>query len=83
MLDEPIAGVPLEDQNRILKVIRAINADGVTIVLVEHNMRVVMSACADILVINYGKRLAEGKPADVARNPEVIRAYLGGEAVHA
>ncbi|MES2051025.1 MAG: ABC transporter ATP-binding protein [Pseudomonadota bacterium] len=83
LLDEPIAGVPMEDQNRILKVIRAINADGVTIVLVEHNMRVVMSACADILVINYGKRLAEGKPADVARNPEVIRAYLGGEAVHA
>ncbi|RZL88760.1 MAG: ABC transporter ATP-binding protein [Variovorax sp.] len=83
LLDEPIAGVPLAEQNRILEVIRAINADGVTIVLVEHNMRVVMSACADILVMNYGKRLAEGNPAEVARNPEVIRAYLGGEAAHA
>ncbi len=83
LLDEPIAGVPLVEQNRILEVIRAINADGVTIVLVEHNMRVVMSACADILVVNYGKRLAEGDPAEVARNPEVIRAYLGGEVAHA
>ena len=83
LLDEPIAGVPLADQNRILDVIRAINANGVTILLVEHNMRVVMSACADILVVNYGKRLAEGKPVDVARNPDVIRAYLGGEMSHA
>ncbi|CAN5716005.1 hypothetical protein BH09PSE5_BH09PSE5_23960 [soil metagenome] len=79
LLDEPIAGVPLSEQNRVLQVIRDINATGVTIVLVEHNMRVVMSACADILVINYGKRLAEGDPASVARNPEVVRAYLGGE----
>jgi len=83
LLDEPIAGVPLSEQNRVLDVIRAINATGVTIVLVEHNMRVVMSACHDILVINYGKRLAEGDPAAVARNPEVVRAYLGGEVVHA
>ncbi|MEO8858857.1 MAG: ABC transporter ATP-binding protein [Burkholderiaceae bacterium] len=83
LLDEPIAGVPLEDQNRILEVIRGINAEGVTIVLVEHNMRVVMSACHDILVVNYGKRLAEGAPAEVARDPEVIRAYLGAEPIYA
>lgn len=83
LLDEPIAGVPLEDQNRILEVIRNINKEGVTIVLVEHNMRVVMSACHDILVMNYGKRLAEGTPAQVARDPQVIRAYLGAEASHA
>ena len=83
LLDEPIAGVPLADQNRILEVVRAINAEGVTIVLVEHNMRVVMSACHDILVVNHGKRLAEGTPAEMVRHPEVIRAYLGGEAQHA
>jgi branched-chain amino acid transport system ATP-binding protein len=83
LLDEPIAGVPLADQNRILDVIRAINGEGVTILLVEHNMRVVMSACEDILVVNYGRRLAEGKPAEVARNPDVISAYLGGDPSHA
>jgi branched-chain amino acid transport system ATP-binding protein len=82
LLDEPIAGVPLAEQNRILEVIRLINADGVTVVLVEHNMRVVMSACDEILVVNHGKRLAEGRPAEVARDPEVIRAYLGGEVAH-
>lgn len=83
LLDEPIAGVPLADQNRILDVVRAINADGVTIVLVEHNMRVVMSACHDILVVNHGKRLAEGSPAEMVRHPDVIQAYLGGQVHHA
>ncbi len=63
LLDEPIAGVPLAEQNRIVEVIRAVNARGVTIVLVEHNMRVVMGLCSDVLVVNYGKRLAEGDPA--------------------
>ncbi len=83
LLDEPIAGVPLADQDRIAQVIRQVNATGVTVVLVEHNMRVVMNLCADILVMNYGARLAEGEPASVARNPEVVAAYLGSEASHA
>jgi branched-chain amino acid transport system ATP-binding protein len=83
LLDEPIAGVPLAEQDRIVEVIRRVNAGGVTIVLVEHNMRVVMGVCADVLVINYGKRLAEGSPQVVARHPEVISAYLGPEAGHA
>lgn len=83
LLDEPIAGVPPADQNRIADVIRTVNASGVTIVLVEHNMRVVMNLCHDILVMNHGARLAEGEPASVARNPEVIAAYLGAGAVHA
>ena len=79
LLDEPMAGVPLAEQNRIVEVIRQVNASGVTIVLVEHNMRVVMSVCADILVMDHGRRLAEGDPAFVARHPDVVRAYLGGE----
>jgi len=83
LLDEPMAGVPLTEQNRIVEVIRQVNASGVTIVLVEHNMRVVMSVCADILVMDHGRRLAEGDPAFVARHPEVVRAYLGGEFEHA
>ena len=83
LLDEPIAGVPPADQARIADIIREVNGAGVTIVLVEHNMRVVMNLCADILVMNYGARLAEGEPAVVARDPDVIAAYLGPEARHA
>ena len=83
LLDEPIAGVPLEDQNRIVEVVRAINATGVTIVLVEHNMRVVMRLCDDILVMHHGAWLAEGAPAEVSRDPAVVAAYLGTEGVHA
>ena len=83
LLDEPIAGVPLEDQNRIVEVVRTINATGVTIVLVEHNMRVVMRLCDDILVMHHGAWLAEGPPAEVSRNPDVIAAYLGTEGAHA
>jgi len=83
LLDEPIAGVPPTDQNRIAAVIRAVNASGVTILLVEHNMRVVMNLCADILVMNHGAHLAEGSPASVARNPEVVAAYLGPGHAHA
>ena len=83
LLDEPIAGVPPADQDRIADVIRAVNATGVTIVLVEHNMRVVMNLCADILVMNHGARLAEGAPAELARHPEVVAAYLGPAHAHA
>jgi len=83
LLDEPIAGVPLADQNRIAEVIRQVNAAGVTILLVEHNMRMVMTLCHDILVMNYGARLAEGDPADVSANADVVAAYLGTEAKHA
>jgi branched-chain amino acid transport system ATP-binding protein len=83
LLDEPLAGVPLAEQNRITEVIRAVNARGVTIVLVEHNMRVVMQLCADILVMHHGARLAEGEPAAIARDPAVVAAYLGAETAGA
>ena len=80
LLDEPIAGVPLPDQRRIADVIRALRTSGTTILLVEHNMRVVMDLCDEILVLHHGARLAEGPPAQVAHDAEVVAAYLGSAA---
>ena len=85
LLDEPTAGLPAAEAGRMADVIRAINAEGVTVLLVEHNMRVVMSVSHDILVLNFGRRIAEGEPAAVRAHPEVIAAYLGTglDAAHA
>jgi branched-chain amino acid transport system ATP-binding protein len=83
LLDEPAAGVPHAEQSRFMDIVRRVNAAGVTVLLVEHNMRLVMNLCDDILVLNYGQRLAEGAPAEVSRDREVIMAYLGEEPADA
>ncbi|MGB3072110.1 MAG: ABC transporter ATP-binding protein [Ottowia sp.] len=83
MLDEPIAGVPASEQAPVVGMIREVNATGVTVVLVEHNMRMVMGLCHQILVMRSGRYLAAGTPKEIASNPEVISAYLGEEAAHA
>lgn len=78
-LDEPLTGLNGAEINNALGVIRRIRDDfGTTILLVDHNMRAVMKTCGRIVVLNFGEKLAEGSPEDVSRNPEVIRAYLGG-----
>ena len=78
LLDEPAAGLNRVESRRLVDLIRAIRARGVTIMLVEHHMDVVMPTCDRITVLNYGKRLADGTPAEIRQHPEVIRAYLGG-----
>jgi branched-chain amino acid transport system ATP-binding protein len=77
MLDEPVSGLNAHEIERLDDLIRKINAQGKTILLVEHNMRFIMNICEEVLVLNYGKVIAEGAPTQILRNREVINAYLG------
>ena len=77
LLDEPLAGVNPTMINHLVERIRALNAEGHTFVVIEHNMEVVMSLCRRIVVLSQGERIAEGTPAEVADNALVLDAYFG------
>ena len=80
LLDEPVAGCNDEETAELKSTIQKINRDlGVTVLLVEHDMSMVMSVCDYLYVINFGANLAEGTPAEVKSNLDVIKAYLGEE----
>jgi branched-chain amino acid transport system ATP-binding protein len=80
LLDEPAAGLPHAEADRLGEIISDLNRAGMTVLLVEHNMRMVMSLAHDVLVLNNGRRIAEGPAEEVRRDPDVLAAYLGESA---
>jgi branched-chain amino acid transport system ATP-binding protein len=78
LLDEPAAGLNIYETREMADLVLKIRKWGITVLLVEHDMSVVMDISDEIVVLNYGSKVAEGKPEEIQRDPEVIRIYLGG-----
>lgn len=80
LLDEPLAGMNVAEVDDTLALIRKLWEGGLTILLIEHNMRAAMSVCERFHVLSFGRKIAEGTPDEIRNNPEVVRAYLGTAA---
>ena len=80
LLDEPVTGMNAEEIENMLAMIRSLREKkGITCILIEHNLKVVMGLCDRIAVLNFGKKIAEGTPGEIVENPVVMEAYLGTE----
>jgi branched-chain amino acid transport system ATP-binding protein len=81
LLDEVMAGLRPTETDRMVAILKALNGDGLTILLIEHVMRAVMALATRVLVLDHGVAIAEGAPEQVVRDPAVVQSYLGAEAV--
>ena len=77
LLDEPASGMTPDETRQIMEVIRQVHAGGITILMVEHDMQVVMNLCQRLVVLDFGQVVAEGTPREVRHNPKVVEVYLG------
>jgi branched-chain amino acid transport system ATP-binding protein len=79
LLDEPVTGMNPEETDEMMKLINKIRDKGISILIIEHDMKVVMGLCDEIVVINFGTKIAEGSPKEIQTNKNVLEAYLGSE----
>lgn len=79
LLDEPTAGMSAEETAQVVEMIKEIRDRGIAVFIIEHNMKVTMNICNRVIVLNYGKKIADGRPEEIAKNQAVIDAYLGEE----
>lgn len=77
LLDEPAAGMNLDETNNLISLIQSINKMGITVLIIEHNMKMVMELCTRVAVLDYGVKIAEGTPEEIVNNEKVISVYLG------
>jgi branched-chain amino acid transport system ATP-binding protein len=79
MLDELMAGLNPAEVGDAMALVRKVRESGITVLMIEHVMKAIMSICDRIIVLHHGELIAEGTPSEIANNPQVIEVYLGGE----